>query len=69
MDHISQYVDSVELDNYGTSYAIMGNSKSEFKVVIEAHCDEISWLVNYIDSKGYIKVIETVVLIQVLRHL
>jgi hypothetical protein len=30
MDHIS-YVDSVELDNYGTSYAIMGNSKSNLK--------------------------------------
>jgi putative aminopeptidase FrvX len=57
IDHISQYVDSVELDNYGTAYGIMGNLKSEFKVVIEAHCDEISWLVNYIDSKGYIKVI------------
>jgi putative aminopeptidase FrvX len=27
----------------------------------------MTWLVNYIDSKGYIKVIETVVLIQVLR--
>ena len=35
----------------------MGNMDSDFKVVIEAHADEISWFVNYIDSKGYIKVI------------
>lgn len=57
IEHISQYVDTVELDNYGSAYGIMGNLNSEFKVVIEAHADEISWLVNYIDAKGYIKVI------------
>lgn len=57
MDYISKYVDKVEIDNYGTAYGIMGKMDSEFKVVIEAHCDEISWYVNYIDSKGYIKVI------------
>ena len=57
IEEISKYVDKVELDNYGTAYGIMGNLESEFKVVIESHCDEISWFVNYIDSKGYIKVI------------
>lgn len=57
MDYISKYVDKVELDNYGTAYGIMGNLDSDFKVVIEAHADEISWMANYIDSKGYIKVI------------
>lgn len=57
MDYISKFVDNVELDNYGTAYAITGNLDSEFKVVIEAHADEISWFVNYIDPKGYIKVI------------
>lgn len=57
VDYISKYVDKVEVDNYGTAYGIMGNMDSDFKVVIEAHADEISWLVNYVDSKGYIKVI------------
>jgi putative aminopeptidase FrvX len=57
MDYISQYVDNVEVDNYGTAYAITGNLESDYKVVIEAHADEISWFVNHIDSKGYIKVI------------
>ena len=57
MDYISKYVDKVELDNYGTAYGIMGNLDSDFKVVIEAHADEISWMANYIDSNGYIKVI------------
>lgn len=58
MDYISKYVDKVELDNYGTAYAITGNMESDYKVVIEAHADEISWFVNHIDSKGYIKVIK-----------
>ena len=57
MDYISKYADKVELDNYGTAYGVMGNMDSDFKVVIESHADEIAWFVNYIDSKGYIKVI------------
>ena len=57
IEEISKYVDQVELDNYGTAYAVTGNLDSDFKVVIEAHVDEISYLVNYIDSKGYIRVI------------
>ena len=57
MDRVAKFTDSVELDNYGTAYAVTGNLNSDFKVVIEAHCDEISWFVNYIDKKGYIKVI------------
>lgn len=57
MDYMSKFSDKVDLDNYGTAYATMGNLKSDFKVVIEAHADEISWFVNYIDSKGYIKVV------------
>lgn len=57
MDQIAKTVDKVKMDNYGTAYGIMGNMDSDYKVVIESHVDEISWLVNYIDSKGYIKVI------------
>jgi len=58
MEYISQFVDKVEIDNYGTAYGVMGNMKSDYKVILESHCDEISWFVNYIDSKGYIKVIK-----------
>lgn len=58
MDYMSNFSDKVEIDNYGTAYAVMGNLNSDFKVVIEAHSDEISWFVNHIDSHGYIKVIK-----------
>lgn len=57
MEEVSKYVDKMEIDDYGTAYGITGNMDSEYKVVLDAHCDEISWFVNYIDSKGYIKVI------------
>ncbi len=57
MENIAKYANEVEIDNYGTAYGVMGNMESDFKVVIEAHADEISWFVNYIDSKGFIRVI------------
>ena len=50
-DYISPFVDKVEVDYYGTAYGII-NPKAEFKVVIEAHADEISWYVHYITDDG-----------------
>ena len=47
MDYIKPYVDTIEVDHYGTCYGII-NPNADFKVVIEAHADEISWYVNYI---------------------
>ena len=40
-------------DTYGTVVGVI-NPKAEYKVVIEAHADEISWFVSYITDKGYI---------------
>lgn len=56
MDFIKPFVDKVEFDHYGTCYGIV-NPDAEFKVVIEAHADEISWYVNYITDDGLIYVI------------
>lgn len=56
MDYIAPFVDKVEYDNYGTCYGII-NPEAEFRVVIEAHADEISWYVNYITDEGLIYVI------------
>jgi putative aminopeptidase FrvX len=43
------------IDVYGTAVGII-NPKAQYKVVIEAHADEISWFVNYITEEGYIYV-------------
>ena len=56
MNYIKPYVDKIEFDHYGTCYGII-NPEAEFKVVIEAHADEISWYVNYITDDGLIYVI------------
>ena len=55
-NYIKNYVDKVEIDNYGTVYGVI-NPEAAFKVVIEAHADEISWYVNYITDDGLIYVI------------
>lgn len=56
MNYIQPYVDQIEYDHYGTCYGII-NPEADFKVVIEAHADEISWYVNYITDDGLIYVI------------
>lgn len=56
LDYIKPYIDEHYVDNYGTAVGII-NPKARYKVVIEAHADEISWFVNYITSDGLIYVI------------
>jgi putative aminopeptidase FrvX len=53
LDYIKQYTDSFFTDPYGSAAAIV-NPGAAFKVVIEAHADEISWFVNYITPEGLI---------------
>lgn len=56
LDYLKPYIDETYVDNYGTAVGII-NPKAAYKVVIEAHADEISWFVNYITSDGLIYVI------------
>ena len=56
LEYIKPYVDEWHLDNYGSAYGIINPGK-DYKVVIEAHADEISWFVNYITDDGYIYVV------------
>jgi putative aminopeptidase FrvX len=56
LDYIKPFVDEWHLDNYGTAYGVI-NPGQEYRVVIEAHADEISWYVNYIGDNGFIQVI------------
>ncbi len=53
LEYIKPYTDDYFTDNYGTAVAVI-NPKAEFKVVIEAHADEISWFVHYITNDGFI---------------
>ena len=53
LDYIKPYIDSHIVDTYGSVVGVI-NSEAKFKVVIEAHADEISWFVHYITEKGFI---------------
>jgi tetrahedral aminopeptidase len=55
LDYIRPYIDSYFTDTYGTVVGVV-NPEAEYKVVIEAHADEISWFVGYISDDGYIYV-------------
>ena len=55
LDYLKPYINNYMIDVYGTAVGII-NPKASYKVVIEAHADEISWFVNYITDDGYIYV-------------
>lgn len=55
LDYIKPYTSDYIVDVYGTAVGVI-NPKAAYKVVIEAHVDEISWFVNYITDEGYIYV-------------
>ncbi|MBP6431786.1 MAG: M20/M25/M40 family metallo-hydrolase [Ferruginibacter sp.] len=53
LEYLKPFVDSHFTDAYGTAVGVV-NPSAPFKVVIEAHADEISWFVNYISADGLI---------------
>ena len=55
LEYIKPYIDEHIIDTYGTAVGVINPGK-EYKVVIEAHADEISWFVHYITKEGFIYV-------------
>ncbi|HQV05792.1 MAG: M42 family metallopeptidase [Chitinophagaceae bacterium] len=53
IEYLKPYVDTQFVDAYGSAVGVL-NPEHPFKVVIEAHADEISWFVNYITPEGFI---------------
>lgn len=53
LNYLKPYIDEYFTDTYGTAVGVI-NPKAEYKVVIEAHADEISWFVHYITKDGFI---------------
>lgn len=53
LDYIKPYIDTHIVDTYGTVVGVI-NPDAKYKVVIEAHADEISWFVHYITKEGFI---------------
>jgi len=56
-NYIEDHVDVIKTDAYGTSYGIKRTkTENPLKVVIEAHCDEIAWIITNIEADGMIRV-------------
>lgn len=55
LDYLRPYIDTYLSDAYGSVVGII-NPDAPYKVVIEAHADEISWFVHYITDDGLIYV-------------
>ena len=53
LEYIRPHIDTYFTDNYGTVVGVI-NPDAPYKVVIEAHADEISWFVHYITKEGFI---------------
>ena len=53
LKYLQPFVDESYVDPYGTAVGVI-NAKHDFKVVIEAHADEIIWFVNYVTDQGLI---------------
>ena len=53
IDYVKPYVDEYFVDPYGTAVGVI-NPEHPFRVVIEAHADEISWFLNYVTNEGLI---------------
>src|SRR5438094_9164387 len=53
LNYLKPYLDTNFSDPYGTAVGVI-NPDHPFKVVIEAHADDISWFVNYITPEGLI---------------
>lgn len=53
LNYIKPYIDTYFTDTYGTVVGVV-NPEAKYKVVIEAHADEISWFVHYITKDGFI---------------
>lgn len=53
LEYLKPFIDTYFTDNYGTVVGVI-NPDAPYKVVIEAHADEISWFVHYITKDGFI---------------
>ncbi|NVO30501.1 M42 family metallopeptidase [Hymenobacter lapidiphilus] len=53
LEYLKPYIDTHFVDTYGTVVGVI-NPEAEYKVVIEAHADEISYFVNFITESGFL---------------
>jgi putative aminopeptidase FrvX len=54
-DYVRKHADRVESDAYGTAWATLeGSGKRPRRIMLEAHADEIGYMVKYISKEGFL---------------
>jgi putative aminopeptidase FrvX len=56
ISHMSRYSDSVDNDSYGNAWAIRNGQKAGLTLMVEAHADEIGFIIQNIGDEGYLYV-------------
>jgi putative aminopeptidase FrvX len=54
INHISRYSDSVDNDAYGNAWAVLKGQKEGLTLMVEAHADEIGFIIQNIGDEGYL---------------
>jgi putative aminopeptidase FrvX len=54
INHIGRYSDSVDNDAYGNAWAILNGQKPGLTLMVEAHADEIGFIIQNIGDEGYL---------------
>ena len=53
-NYVQKYVDGVKTDVLGNAFGyIQGRAKKKLTVMLAGHCDEVGFMVRYIDEHGY----------------
>ncbi|HKI45454.1 MAG TPA: M42 family metallopeptidase [Balneolales bacterium] len=56
LNYVKQFADDITADSYGSAAAHINADSDAITVMIEAHCDEIGMMINYIDDNGFVYV-------------
>ncbi len=53
--YITPFADEVTCDTYGSTWAVL-KGKTERTVMLEAHADEIGYMIKHIDDNGFLRI-------------
>jgi putative aminopeptidase FrvX len=56
MNYVGSFADSIENDAYGNAWATLNGSGSSARVMLEAHADEIGFMIQNITEDGFLYV-------------
>lgn len=57
MEHLSAHADRLEHDTYGTAWGVLEGRSERPRIMLEAHVDEIGFMVNHITEEGFLHVV------------